>query len=233
MDKKTFSSYGWVTCVVVVLAIMIALAGPLGNFITGGVNSIMKDSNSTMMGSLPPKMFDGANAVYNPDEATEPLSFRSSAPMEKLVAVKVDGAEVASSNYTVTEGSTIVTFTNGYIATLSEGKHALDIVSENGTASTSFFVDYGELVTPWEALVDSGAVVVTDGVVSLGTVLPDNLPEKNEYGFYYGVQYKANDGRVLVFRNDTSFDMGYEGDLSTLPSDLISYSSAGIDMSVI
>ena len=34
MDKQTFSSYGAIICVVLVIAIMIAFATPFGNFVT-------------------------------------------------------------------------------------------------------------------------------------------------------------------------------------------------------
>ena len=41
MDKETLSNYGWVVIVVIVLAIMIALATPFGNYIADGTKAIL------------------------------------------------------------------------------------------------------------------------------------------------------------------------------------------------
>lgn len=46
MDKETLSNYGWVVICVIVLAIMIALATPFGNFIYNGVAQIVNSFNS-------------------------------------------------------------------------------------------------------------------------------------------------------------------------------------------
>lgn len=52
----------------------------------------------------------------------------------------MDGRDVDASNYTVAEGSTIVTLKPSYLETLSAGKHTLAIVSDTGTAETEFTV---------------------------------------------------------------------------------------------
>ena len=39
MDKETLSNYGWIVICVLVLAVMIALAGPFGNFVADAVKS--------------------------------------------------------------------------------------------------------------------------------------------------------------------------------------------------
>ena len=43
-------------------------------------------------------------------------------------------------NYTVTEGSTIITLKPKFLKTLSEGSHSFEIVWTDGTAKTSFTV---------------------------------------------------------------------------------------------
>ena len=43
--------------------------------------------------------------------------------------------------YTVKEGSTVVTLKADYVATLSAGEHTIGIVSESGTATTTFIVN--------------------------------------------------------------------------------------------
>lgn len=54
--------------------------------------------------------------------------------------VQVDGKDVDASNYSVGEGSTIVTLKASYLEALSAGKHTLGIVSETGTAETEFAI---------------------------------------------------------------------------------------------
>lgn len=39
MDKETLSNYGWIVILVLILAVMIALATPFGNFIAGAIRS--------------------------------------------------------------------------------------------------------------------------------------------------------------------------------------------------
>ena len=60
---------------------------------------------------------------------------RSSAPLSKFKEVKVDDTTVDSSNYTLTEGSTIVTFKETYLQSLSVGDHTFKIISTDGIAS--------------------------------------------------------------------------------------------------
>ena len=68
------------------------------------------------------------------------LTFKSNANFADFVRVEIDGAEVATANYTKSEGSTVVTLKASYLKTLSVGNHTLDIVSTTGTASTTFTI---------------------------------------------------------------------------------------------
>jgi hypothetical protein len=86
----------------------------------------------------------------------------------------------------------------------------------------------GMMITPWDELVQNGTIVVEDGVVSVGIVLPDNLPEKNEYGFYYGVKYGQDLG--WVFYEDGSVEIYMGGELGqTMPAGSAVYSTNRID----
>ena len=60
---------------------------------------------------------------------------RSTAPLSKFREVRVDDTVVDSSNYTITEGSTIVTFKESYLKSLSVGDHTFKIVSTDGLTS--------------------------------------------------------------------------------------------------
>ena len=85
------------------------------------------------------EILDGANTSWeqNPDGS---LSIRGSGAISKFVGVKVDGNLVDVRNYTVKEGSTIVTLKADYLNTLSVGNHTFEIIWTDGTASTRFTV---------------------------------------------------------------------------------------------
>lgn len=68
------------------------------------------------------------------------LTVRSNAPLDMFKRVLVDGIELTSSSYELTEGSTTVTLRAGYLSTLATGTHMLAIESETGTASTTFTI---------------------------------------------------------------------------------------------
>ena len=76
------------------------------------------------------------------------LTFRSNAPFSEFEAVLVDGVIVDSSNYDVSEGSTIVRLKQSFLDTLSKGSHTIAIQSIGGTATTNFSVAETSATTP-------------------------------------------------------------------------------------
>ena len=81
-------------------------------------------------------------------DAAKDLSFRSNAPIGYFQKVLVDDKEVASENYVLTEGSTIVTLKTSFLKTLGVGEHKLSVVSTTGTAETNFTVTEAAKPTP-------------------------------------------------------------------------------------
>ena len=108
------------------------------------------------------------------------ITFRSSAPLSEFKEVKVNGETVASNNYTLSEGNTIVTFASDYLNVLATGTYEVTIVSENMSVNGRFSVkatassqeqvpapglyrtgsNYTELITSWSSLVTNGSVKV-------------------------------------------------------------------------
>ena len=85
----------------------------------------------------------GTHEMLNSDRYATPANdatFRSDADIDNFEGVYVDGTLLSSSNYTLTEGSTIVTLKKSYISTLDAGEHSIQIKSSTGTAQTSFEV---------------------------------------------------------------------------------------------
>ena len=165
MDKNTLSNYGWVVSVILVLAIMITLASPFGSAIKRGVTDMVKDFKNTgsdvlddmggandfsdlgggtggapgMGESGTPVMLEGDGQSFHKFAPTT-LTFRSSAPYEDFLEVQVNGETIDPSNYTVSEGSTVVTMSAEYLASLNAEEHQVKIVSKTGAPTANFEV---------------------------------------------------------------------------------------------
>ena len=82
------------------------------------------------------QLTNGDGTTYTPTyTGSGTKAVRSSATLSKFREVRVDDTVVDSSNYTLTEGSTIVTFKESYLKSLSIGDHTLKIVSTDGLTS--------------------------------------------------------------------------------------------------
>lgn len=77
--------------------------------------------------------------------APSTLTFRSTEPMVEFQEIEVNGRAIDSSNYTIEEGSTIVTLSIDYLKTLPDGDYSIDVVSENNTVGGGFSVVEPEL----------------------------------------------------------------------------------------
>ncbi|MDD6070962.1 MAG: chitobiase/beta-hexosaminidase C-terminal domain-containing protein, partial [Clostridiales bacterium] len=85
-------------------------------------------------------ILDGANRSWT-QNSDGSLSIRGSGAFSKFVGVKVDGNLVDAKNYTVKEGSTIVTLKADYLNTLSVGSHTFEILWTDDSAGTSFTIN--------------------------------------------------------------------------------------------
>ena len=85
------------------------------------------------------KILDGANSSWT-ENTDGSLTIRGNGEMTKFQNVKVDGKIVDKENYTVTEGSTIITLKADYLKTLATGDHTFEIVWTDGSATTNFTV---------------------------------------------------------------------------------------------
>jgi len=83
---------------------------------------------------------EGANSTWEEEEDGS-ASFKIEADISKHVAVYVDETLVDPANYTVTEGSTIITFKPEFLATLADGQHELTVAFTDGLAITNFTVE--------------------------------------------------------------------------------------------
>jgi len=120
------------------------------------------------------KMLDGVNQEYN---GSGVMIFRSNAEFKKFTAVFIDGEIVSSDNYTVTEGSTIITLKEDYCKTLSEGEHTIQIISDNGKyATTTFTVEQKTIEITLISGKDFNAIIPieTTSIEFLSTAAPES-----------------------------------------------------------
>jgi hypothetical protein len=135
------------------------------------------------------RMLDGDGQTVN-TFAMHDVRFRSSAPMDELQNVQVNGETVDPENYTVSEGSTIITFRPDYVTSLPLGSNNIDINSNGGTASGNFTVTNE---VPKDATIYEGATEVGD-ITSATEITPEQFLDRSpvygdifEYGDYiYG-----------------------------------------------
>ena len=91
------------------------------------------------------------------------ITFKSDADFADFEEVLVNGEVLAKENYTVKEGSIIVTLTEKYLKTLENGEYTICIKSANGSAESTFTVENS---SGWiVAVIIIAAVVVCAGTV--------------------------------------------------------------------
>ena len=121
---------------------------------TGSTDHDCEGEDCTICGTQEPgsvcKIIKGENSTWQKG-GKDGLSFTSSAAFADFLKVQVDGKDIDASDYTVKEGSTIVTLKAGYLEKLPAGEHTITIVSITGTADTKFSI-----------------VAVSDGIVQTG-----------------------------------------------------------------
>lgn len=96
--------------------------------------------DDTVISKLSPEIIEGKGQSITAGEKKE-LTFKSNAAFSDFIRVELDGKTLDEKNYTVKEGSTVVTLKADYVAALSASEHTIGIVSTNGTATTTFTVN--------------------------------------------------------------------------------------------
>ena len=100
------------------------------------------------------KIIEGANGTWT-QNSDGTLTVRANGEFSKFTGVMVDGIVLtAGKDYTAKSGSTIVTLSKDYLATLSVGTHKLTVLFNDGNGETTFTVkaasdnNPGTAVTP-------------------------------------------------------------------------------------
>ncbi len=123
--------------------------------------------------------------------APSTLSFRSSADINDFQEVQINGVTLDQSNYTLREGSTIVTLSVDYLKTLDADKHEITVVSKSGASTAGFEViepkvnEYNFYYNqPYVAYIDAynfnvGFLLREDGTVNVAISEDTSIAVKN------------------------------------------------------
>lgn len=112
-------------------------------------NSLLADATARLEAHLISMM--GGSEVLEGDGqefhkfAPAALTFRSTAPLNELQEVQINGVAIDPSNYTTEEGSTVITLPIEYLNTLDVDNYEISVVSENKSVSGGFSVVQPEL----------------------------------------------------------------------------------------
>lgn len=109
-----------------------------------GATSALSTAFDILSGGTTPdtpteERLEGDGAAYY-SLAPTALSFRSTAPLNEFQSVQINGVTVDPANYTLEEGSTIVTLPIDYLKTLNVGSYEVAVVSQNKTVNGNFTV---------------------------------------------------------------------------------------------
>jgi len=122
---------------------------------------------------------EGADATVS--TSNQDHKIRVDGEVSKFKSVSIDGKLVDPANYTVTEGSTVITFRSDYLATLAEGEHTVTITFTDGVATTGLTLVAGNILGD----LNGDDSVNDDDVILLlwHTLLPDMYPIEGEADF--------------------------------------------------
>ena len=133
---------------------------------SGEDDTTPEDDTTKDDGSVPDVVIlEGKDVKYS---GTGEYVLRLDREINKFIEVLMDGAVVGPSNYTVTEGSTIITFSESFLKSLSEGEHIVKVNFTDGFAETTLTVRLSSDSAPAEVpptTANNGAPVKTGDVV--------------------------------------------------------------------
>ena len=124
------------------------IAGNGSKVVVGGVEygidstkvaGAVAELEAVFSGEIGEERLEGDGAEYYTLAPTA-LSFRSTAPLNELQEIQINGVTVDPSNYTLEEGSTIVTFPIDYLKTLNVGSYEVTVASESKSVKGGFTV---------------------------------------------------------------------------------------------
>lgn len=105
----------------------------------GELEYTCEDCGFVMIEKFSYKVIKGAGGTYTLGSKKN-LTITADGDFDKFIGIKIDGKDVAESNYTAKSGSTIVTLKSKYLEKLAAGKHKITYLYSDGSCSAQFNV---------------------------------------------------------------------------------------------
>ena len=163
MDKQSLSQWGYIICIVLILAFVIAFASPFGTYIVTSVKGVLFNFNQTasLGGGLDaPKNLKVIDEVFSFDPVDEATGYQIS--IAGGTPFSTTSASIDISDKLIGFGGdikiTVKAFNDTYVS--PKAKYTYLIPGLYATGS-----NYTTLLTPWKELVADGVIHVDDGVV--------------------------------------------------------------------
>lgn len=160
---------------------------------SGGSSTGTEPSGSSSSGTNTPgtpsavsyQITEGAGGSWTAGSSEEYV-IRGTGEFSQFTGVKMDGNPVDAKNYTVREGSTIITFRDDYLGTLSAGVHTAEIVWTDGSAATTFTVSADTSTAQKDAVPKTGedypaaCLLLLAGLSGMGLLFTKKGEKRNE-----------------------------------------------------
>ena len=176
--------------------------------ITSGTTDVTSNYEiSTEDGTLTIRTASGgtsANAITNTAYYGNTYTIRSDAPYSEFQYLLIDGQKVSTDNYTVKEGSTVITLKASYIQGLKTGNHNYSIVSTSRQADGTFNVakapktSDGTSSALWIILLAAAAIAVAVAFFFLKRSQKNNSKKPAPKGGRNGSDVRASVSRGTV-----------------------------------
>jgi len=123
----------------------------------------------------------GANATWKKGTETG-LTIKSDGAFAKFTGVEVNGTVIDPSNYTVEDGSTIVTLKKSYLDGLGAGTYNIKILFSDGSSATTFIVQSASTTNPKTSDINLSFMIISTllaGAVGIITYRKYRKQEQN------------------------------------------------------
>ncbi len=115
--------------------------------VNGYAETINNAINALVKKNIDYTVIGGANSTFVKN-SEKVISIRINHEFTNNIKVEVDNQEIDKDNYIVLKGSTIITFNDTYLNTLSVGTHTVKITFIDGIATTYLTIKESEMITP-------------------------------------------------------------------------------------
>ena len=231
MDKETLSNYGWIVICVLILAVMLALASPFGNFVAGAIKSTtacffnvnQNALNSTGLITLPDQEFEDPSATPQPPTEPEPVVAKAVRNERTLEEYDTVSEAIAKAQ----EGDILKLYKDVNDTSVFAMEYTIDL---NGNDLTTTMVVFGDFKDSKDG---RGSVSCTSGMAYMNDI-KDYFPIYNEEtDAYHFFKFSIENMGVNQERKDDKLEVDFNLKLAFTNNDAYKILETGSDLDFI